>query len=133
MRMLRRNNSHFWVVRTTGYTDKVDGDGNYTGEKIPTFQNPYKIALNTMPVDGTVESAIQGFIGRYDLVGMSMSDLKEDDLLLKVGFNPTIEADWENGVFNPVIIATMDKQYDYKVGQALISLNVRRYGLKARG
>jgi hypothetical protein len=74
MRMLRRNNSWFWLVRITGYTEKTDSQGNYTGEKIPTFQNPYKIALNTMPVDGTVESAIQGFIGRYDQIGLSETE-----------------------------------------------------------
>ena len=131
--MLRRNNSYYWLVRITGYTDKTDSQGNFTGEKIPTFQNPYKVALNTMPVDGTVESAIQGFVGKYDQIGISETELKENDLLLRVGFNPTIEADWNDGTFDPVVIASMDKQYDYKVGQALISLNVRRYGLKAKG
>jgi len=133
MRMLRRNGSQFWLVRITGYTEKTDSDGNFTGEKIPTFQNPYKIALNVMPVDGTVESAIQGFVGRYDQIGLSMVELKEDDLLMNVGFDSAIESDWNNGIYNPSVIATMDKRYNYKVGQALVSLNVRRYGLKARG
>ena len=133
MRMLTRNGSQYWLLRILSYTDKIDGSGNMTGEKVPVFANPLKFTMNVMPVDGMIESAVQGFIGRYDLIGICQFDLKENDMLLKVGFNPTIESDWEDGIYSPSVIATIPKIYDYKVGQALVSLNVKRYGLKARG
>jgi hypothetical protein len=133
MRMLARNGSQYWLLRILSYVDKRDSNNNFTGEKVPVFADPFKFTMNTMPVDGMIESAVQGFIGRYDLIGICQFALNENDMLLRVGFNPTIELDWENGVYNPNVMATIPKIYDYKVGQALVSLNVKRYGLKARG
>jgi hypothetical protein len=132
MRLLVRNARMYWLIRVTGYTDNVDADGNYTGEKVPEFDPPIRIRLNTMPVNGTIDVALQGFVGRYDQVALSEIELLENDLLIKTGFDKDLEDDWKEGIYEPSTLVSLDKIYDYKVGSKLESINISRYGLKAR-
>ncbi len=116
MRTLRRNRKKLWLVRPTGYTDKVDSQGNYTGEKIATYAAPVAIELSTYPRFGQVEYVPQGMGSQFDYYALSTSvELLAGDLIFKE--EPT---------------GDYDKTFDFKVSDKLESVNVTRYGLKAR-
>jgi len=115
-RTLLRNKIPLWFVRPTGKTDSVDSDGNFTGETTVTYSAPVKIAMSVYPVTGDIEYAVNGHLEKYDLVATgSTVDLAEGDLL-----------------FKQVPISDYDVTNDYYVGEKFESLNVIRYGLKAR-
>lgn len=116
MRTLARNQTSLWMVRLTGTEDAVDGDGNYTGEKINTYSTPNEISLSMYPDNGLVSRETFGVADLYDMVAVTTEyDLEDDDLLFL--YEPTVD---------------YDSTYDYYVAKKLASLNSFTYGLKAR-
>lgn len=117
MRSLEINKSSFWMVRPTGFTDVMDGQGRYTGEKIATFSDPVKLRFNVFPNDGTITTTVKGQIEEFDFIGVSeeLGIVSKDDLLF---------------ILQPV--DEFDLTYDYKVGRILQSINVIKFTLEAR-
>jgi hypothetical protein len=114
MRTLYKNEKNLYVLIKTGETYAVDDDGNFTGELIPTYTSPVLVRLSVYPSSGNVVYDLNGVSEQFDYIAISNTVvLKSGDLL-----------------FNSV--PTDVESYDYKVSSILESLNVWRYGLKAR-
>jgi hypothetical protein len=117
MRDLLRNKTNLWYVTRTGSTDKLDEDGNFTGEKIMTYSTPISISMNLYPANGSIVEAIFGKDASFDMVGVSNEiDLDKDALLF-------LSEPQSNNY---------DKIYDYRVDSIRKSLNTTQYGLRNR-
>lgn len=55
MRSLERNKTDVKYQLYTGETEKLDGDGLYTGEKVPTYGTPVTIRASVSAARGTAD------------------------------------------------------------------------------
>lgn len=116
MRNLQRNQTKLWYVSKNTPTDEIDGDGNYTGEKISTYSNPIAIKLGIYPSNSSVNEEIFGKDISFDMIGVSNNIfLNENDLL-----------------FLSLPSDNYDITYDYRVTKIAKSLNTYQYGLDKR-
>lgn len=116
MRGLSKNMTKLWLVSVTGYTDELDGDGNYTGQVIPVRSTPVIKYISLYPNTGSVIHRQFGIDGSYDMVAVSNTvELNETDLLFLT--EPT---------------GDYDVTYDYIIDKKMVSLNVFAYGLQKR-
>lgn len=113
MRELRKNQTGLWYVNRTGETDETDVDGNFTGEKVPTFSTPVKVRLSLYPSNDFIINRIFGKDYSCDMIASSNSiSLNENTLL----FLTEPSTDYENS-------------YDYTISRISPSLNSYNYGL----
>ena len=67
MRDLMANNRHLWYALYVGETEEVDENGDFTGERGPSYSEPVQFEANLSATRGT-----QGFTGTgssYDYFG----------------------------------------------------------------
>jgi len=116
MRVCLKNTKTFWIVRPTGFTDKVDGDGYKTGERIPTYDSPFSTTLSFYQTGGTLLNTESGLAKEYEYIAFSSEDtLEENDL-----------------VFSTEPTSDYDVTYDFRVDKKINNLNSNRYGLVKR-
>ena len=117
MRTLEINKTKLWYVNIVSITDKIDGDGFFTGEKINTYGTPAIIYLPLYPANGRVSEQIFGKDAQLDMVAVSNNvELNKDTLLFLSAPTTT----------------SYDTTYDYNINSIAISLNTFNYGLKKR-
>ena len=76
MRDLMANNRHLWYALYLGDTEEVDENGDFTGERGPSYSEPVQFEANLSATRGT-----QGFTGTgssYDYFG---ADIDEHSLI----------------------------------------------------
>jgi hypothetical protein len=116
LRICLKNTREFWLVRADGYTDKVDGDGYKTGERIPNYTIPTQVTLSFYQLSGNSTIGENGRVEEYEFICYSTDDiLKEADLLFET--EPTSD---------------FDTTYDYRVEKRIVNLNSNKYGLVKR-
>lgn len=116
MRTLEKNKISLWLVNPTGFTDKVDPNGLYTGDVIRTYSTPIEIRLTLYPATGMIVESIFGHNVDIDMVSVTTDIVLTPDSLL---FETQPTGDYL-------------KTYTYKVNRILKSLNNYVYGLKRR-
>lgn len=135
MRTLDKNKTDLFRIRKLESVDKVDSDGNYTGEKEIVYSEPYKVSLSLYPVNGDISGTIKGIVGEYDYIGVTNDrDLQQGDLLFIIGPKwvsmldtwSTSNEYWDGSLYD------FGNTYDYTIGSILKSLNTSRVLLKAR-
>lgn len=69
MKALARNKQTFYYALPTGtLTDVLDGDGLYTGEKMPVYGSPVQAQMNISPATGRTVLEWFGVNETYDKV-----------------------------------------------------------------
>lgn len=117
MRTLELNKQELWFVEPTGtYTEKVDDDLNFTGERIRDFTSPVKIRMMLYPDDGTINNDFSGKLVNFDFYSVT-TDLNFSDEALLFYNEP---------------LSNFDTTYDLKVEKILKSLNSTTYLFKSR-
>ena len=87
MRTLKRNQRPVWYCLYKGETEQVDGDGNYSGEKVLTYDAPVKLMANVSPATGRSNTDMFGNLTDYDRVIVS------DDTTLAIDENTVLFVD----------------------------------------
>jgi len=116
MRTLEKNKTSLWLVTSTGYTDKVDIEGNKTGDKVKTFSTPVSVRLSIYPATGEIIEAVFGKDASMDMVAVSTDVVLTKDSLL----------------FETQPSSNYTETYTYKVTNIQHSINGYRYGLSRR-
>lgn len=60
MRIVQRNKRPIWYALYNKITDEMDAEGNYTGEKVTTYDEPVKDMMNVSGGRGSAEVEIFG-------------------------------------------------------------------------
>ena len=115
-RTLSINKTTLWISIPTGYTDKLDGDGFNTGERVRTFSTPVEVKITIYPSNGAIIEQLFGKDAKLDMVALSNDVALTKDSLIFLN-EPS-----DN-------YATT---YDYRVDNIRESLNTFQYGLKKR-
>lgn len=116
MRDLERNKTTLWYTTKSSQTDKVDGDGNYTGEKITTYATPIQVSISLYPATGDIVESVFGKDCSFDMLATSTTVVLDKFGLLYTS-QPTSD---------------FDTTYLYKVSSIKKSLNTMNYGLESR-
>lgn len=75
MRTMEINKRTVYYALYEGITDEVDEEGNYTGNKVPSYSDPIPLKINVSPARGEATSRQFGDLLEYDktLVTTDMS------------------------------------------------------------
>lgn len=116
MRTLLKNKVQLYYVPFSAWTDEVDADGNYTGEKIASYGSPNEISINIYPAGSEIVEQIFGKEASFDMVAVSNEIVLDEFGLL----------------FTSLPTGNYDTTYDYKIHSISKSLNTYAYGLRRR-
>lgn len=68
MRCLKRNKQRFWYCNPNDAVVCLDENGNETGERITTYDDPEEISANISPATGVYRTEEFGAVENYDKV-----------------------------------------------------------------
>ena len=89
MQSLARNQTQITYSLYTGFTETVDAEGNYTGEKPPTYADPVTIWATVSAARGTAD---------LDMFGVNLSYTNTvivDDIDCPIDEHSKLEYSWE--------------------------------------
>lgn len=116
MRTLEKNKVTLWVVSPTGSNNEIDEDGNMTGEKITTYNQPIEVKLSLYPAGGEITEQMFGKDTSIDMISVSSEVILTPDSLL----------------FETLPTSDFRKTYTYRVNRISKSLNTYAYGFTRR-
>ena len=114
MKTLKRNHQTLYYSLYQGFTEVVDSNGYYTGEKIVSYSPPVKMRANISPVKGDSTIQLFGNLEDYDrvIVTCKMDCPIDENSILWIEKTPPVR----DGVMIP-------EDYDYIVQRVSKSLN----------
>ena len=114
MKTLKRNHQTLYYSLYQGFTEVIDSDGYYTGEKIVSYSIPVKMRANISPVKGDSTIQLFGNLEDYDrvIVTCKMDCPIDENSILWIEKTPPEH----DGVMIP-------EDYDYIVQRVSKSLN----------
>lgn len=115
MKTLKRNHQTLYYSLYQGFTEVVDSDGYYTGEKIVSYSTPVKMRANISTVKGDSTIQLFGNLEDYDrvIVTCNMDCPIDENSILWIEKTPPEH----DGVMIP-------EDYDYIVQRVSKSLNL---------
>lgn len=120
MRTLELNKIDLWASTPTGYTDKKDSAGNYTGERVKTFPTATKVRVHAYPKTSRITEEIFGIDSEVELAIITDKNIVFTDETLLFKTAPT------------VAVSKYNNNYDYKIIKILESINSNQYGVRSK-